>query len=574
MALATETSVPAPSQASTLGYQLDEARQNTRAVLNLIQKLSAANTFEKAVVTALDEVKNQFGWAYGSYWALDANDNVLRFSLESGSVTPEFQQVTQTATFRRGEGLSGKTWARMDLMFVQDLGEMTDCCRREPAQRAGVKSGVCFPIVLNGQFIGTMDFFTMEALTLSDERMALLKNVAQLVSATLERLAEAQHAQEAAENAQAMNEVLSAISVQNDVNSALRVALEKVKSAFSWNYGSFWILDKQENALRFSVDSGTVTPEFQRITQTARFRRGEGFSGKTWSKMDLLFVKDLGEMTDCVRRESAQRAGVKSGVCFPVVVNGDLYGTMDFFVTKTITPTEERLNVLRNISQLISQKIQQQLGIEEKLGAEQRLKEQARQVAGDSSAVNASMQSIASATEEMSASISEIAKNAGTAAQISGKAVTVIEQSKGTIETLQRSVTEITKVLDLIQDIASQTNLLALNASIEAANAGDAGRGFTVVANEVKVLANQSAESVGAIRRQILEIQNNTTQTVSLNAQVCQIIDQINMTNSTIASAVEEQSSVTNDISRSVSEAVATSVAITENVARMAGMSL
>ncbi len=166
---------------------LAEAQQNTQAVLEVVSALGRAMSAQEVISAALEGVKSAFGWAYGSYWVLDPNENALRFSLESGTVTEEFRRVTQEARFREGEGLSGRAWKTRDLFFVQDLGEMRDCCRAPAAQRAGVKSGVCFPVVIDGQVQGTMDFFALETLTLSEERLSVLRSVGNLVSSALER---------------------------------------------------------------------------------------------------------------------------------------------------------------------------------------------------------------------------------------------------------------------------------------------------------------------------------------------------------------------------------------------------
>src|SRR5207302_9996194 len=117
------------------------------------------------------------------------------------------------------------------------------------------------------------------------------------------------------------------------------------------------------------------------------------------------------------------------------------------------------------------------------------------------------------------------------------------------------SSAEIGEVIKVITSIAQQTNLLALNATIEAARAGEAGKGFAVVANEVKELAKQTAKATDDISRKITAIQADTKGAVEAIGQIGQIIDQINDIQNTIATAVEEQTAVTGEISRNVAEA-------------------
>ena len=86
---------------------LDEARANTQAVIRVVEAIDKASTVSEAVQMTLDTVRSAFGWDYASFWRLDAEENALRFSTQSGSVSPEFQRVTMEARFREGEGLSG-----------------------------------------------------------------------------------------------------------------------------------------------------------------------------------------------------------------------------------------------------------------------------------------------------------------------------------------------------------------------------------------------------------------------------------------------------------------------------------
>jgi methyl-accepting chemotaxis protein len=127
-------------------------------------------------------IRARFGWSYGSYWTIDSDRNVLVFSLESGDVDPEFHRVTRTAQFREGEGLNGRAWQRRDLVHVEELAELTDCCRAPIAHRAGIRSAVGLPILRNGQPIGTMDFFTTERSQVTQLRLDALRVIGQLAS--------------------------------------------------------------------------------------------------------------------------------------------------------------------------------------------------------------------------------------------------------------------------------------------------------------------------------------------------------------------------------------------------------
>jgi len=164
------------------------------------------------------------------------------------------------------------------------------------------------------------------------------------------------------------------------------------------------------------------------------------------------------------------------------------------------------------------------------------------------------VQTVASGTEEMTASIREIAKNAQDAAGVAASAVQVADQTNATVAKLGESSAQIGDVIKSITSIAEQTNLLALNATIEAARAGEAGKGFAVVANEVKDLAQETANATEDISHRVEQIQIDTEAAVSAISEISAIIARINDTQSTIASAVEEQTATTNEMGRNVTD--------------------
>ncbi len=181
--------------------------------------------------------------------------------------------------------------------------------------------------------------------------------------------------------------------------------------------------------------------------------------------------------------------------------------------------------------------------------------QQAKNVSSISSQTNQNVQSVATAAEEMSATVKEISKNVQEASLMSEKAVVMSEAMNGSIGKLDASSMTIGKVVDVISTIAGQTNLLALNATIEAARAGKAGKGFAVVANEVKQLAKETAEATEEIQVQVSTIQENTKNAVEAIGEITEIIKQNNEIAITIASAVEEQASTTENITQNMSEA-------------------
>jgi methyl-accepting chemotaxis protein len=195
---------------------------------------------------------------------------------------------------------------------------------------------------------------------------------------------------------------------------------------------------------------------------------------------------------------------------------------------------------------------------------------QANVVARATDGVNRNVQTVATASEEMSASIQEISKNAGQAARVAADAVMATDTANQTISRLGTSSNEIGAVVKTITSIAEQTNLLALNATIEAARAGEAGKGFAVVANEVKELAKETARATEDISRKVQAIQADTESAVQAIREIGEVVNQISAAQTTIASAVEEQTATTNEINRTLTEAAAGAAEIVQNVSGVA----
>ncbi|WP_085909961.1 methyl-accepting chemotaxis protein [Kiloniella majae] len=192
--------------------------------------------------------------------------------------------------------------------------------------------------------------------------------------------------------------------------------------------------------------------------------------------------------------------------------------------------------------------------------------EQATSVAAASDEAASNVQTVAAAAEELSASEREINRQVGRSSEVVAVAVKKAGGAHETVGTLVSSVGEIGKVVELITGIAEQTNLLALNATIEAARAGEAGKGFAVVASEVKNLANQTAKATEEISGQISNVQSVTEDAAKALEAIGNSIREVNEIGEAISTAVEEQGAATQEIARNVEQASAGTREVSSNI--------
>ncbi len=192
--------------------------------------------------------------------------------------------------------------------------------------------------------------------------------------------------------------------------------------------------------------------------------------------------------------------------------------------------------------------------------------EQSDRVAMAGSSASENVSTVSSSAEELTSSIREIAGQVESANTVAEKAVGEVRNSSEHVKSLSGTAGRVGEIVTLITDIAEQTNLLALNATIEAARAGEAGKGFAVVASEVKSLATQTRKAIEEISGLVEEIQSASGQAVSGIDSINAVIEQVSAANASIASAIDQQSAATQEIARSVQAASDSTRQVSEEI--------
>lgn len=331
-----------------------------------------------------------------------------------------------------------------------------------------------------------------------------------------------------------------------------------------------------------------IGPETADLLVTAIYDKDKNYIGPmvTWELVTEKIEADL-KIKDANERERQQAEDLKAKVeSFLDVVNaaskGDLthavtirgddaIGQMGEGLAKFFANLRTSVSNMAQTAQTLASSSHELTAVSQQMASNaEETAAQANVVSVAAEQVSRNITTVATGTEEMGASIKEIAKNAHEAARVATTAVKVAEKTNATVAKLGESSAEIGNVIKVITSIAQQTNLLALNATIEAARAGEAGKGFAVVANEVKELAKQTARATEDISRKIEAIQGDTKGAVEAIEQIGKIINTINDFQNTIASAVEEQTATTGEISRNITEAAKGSGEIAQNITGVA----
>lgn len=190
----------------------------------------------------------------------------------------------------------------------------------------------------------------------------------------------------------------------------------------------------------------------------------------------------------------------------------------------------------------------------------------AEAASGQAARTNSDVQSVAAAAQELSASITEVSRILESSDEVSERAVAEAEGAGRSIDELQNAAREIEEIMEMVAGVAEQTNLLALNATIEAARAGEAGKGFAVVASEVKALAEQTTSASNDIGGRIEAMRGASGGAASALGRIAEIIAEIRSASGSVRDAFAQQSNATSEIAQLAEQAAGATADVTRNM--------
>lgn len=569
--------------------QNDDSEANTRALIDTISAIVRAESTQDILRATLDVVRRRFGWTYASYWAVNPARDALVLVLESGESDEELQRVSRSARFREGEGLNGRAWKRREAVVVDDISELTDCCRAQVARRAGLRSAVSVPIGEGSQVLGTMDFFLPDLSTLTPVRIDVLRVLGQTAADKIDQLVkqnELNRITRMIENAplnMMYTDLDLRIQYMNPASSRMMKRLEP------------YLPIKADQMIGQSIDIFHKNPEHQRrlladpknLPHQATIRVGpEHVSLLVSALLDqgghyigpMLTWEIITEKVESDAKAAALAAEIeKSKLDLETKVNQLLRVAQaaaqgDLNVEVAVRGEDEMGRLGQALAKMMSDL---KHVIAEVIESANQFAEGSRVVAESAGYLSESSQNQAATVEEMSASVEQLSKaileinqNAGDARELAVRTSQLAKQGGESVGQaieamvlIRKSSEQVSDIIQVISEIASQTNLLALNAAIEAARAGEHGLGFAVVADEVRKLAERSRAAAKEITALIKESTRRVADGAQLSekagqslATIVQGVEETAESIAKIARATHEQSESANEVSKAIQD--------------------
>lgn len=335
---------------------------------------------------------------------------------------------------------------------------------------------------------------------------------------------------EARSNTQAVIHVIEAVGKCTTTTTLIDSALLAVRSAFGWDYGACWMIDREIEATTFRAEAGNLGPDYDHINRHDHYQKGKGITGRTWANSDLIFIPDLSVIKDSQLVRTARAAGAVAAVSFPFVVREEVVGVLFFFSFQPMSPSQDRLDALRNIGRLVGHSFGTILGIEREQREQEELREAVRRMLAVMQAAQLGDLTIA-VPDLGKEAIGQIARSLGSFLGNLRESVRGIVRNAATVTSSARNLTETGAQMVALCDTSSSGIGEADLASQEVSkNIGGVARGSSEMLESIREIlrgATQTSAAVQTAVREAADAQRTIGQLSSSSVEVGKIVKTI-----------------------------------------------
>ena len=610
---------------------------NAEALVATVRALKQAPHAETAIDEVIQAIRAVYGWHFAVLWQELPDSNLLVFAKAQGETGQPFEQACEEAALTPNEALAGRAWSSAAPQLCTDLDSAEDDPLAAAGVAAGFVSAVAIPLAVANQPNRVMLFYSATRIEPSDEQSQVLENIAWVTAQVLERLEKKERHDAFATLQARLQNVGQRIGEAATVQDALKYGLEAIREQYGWAFGRlrYWSdaqltlesgsrpaglpddaghpIDATDTAFKTAVDKKlpaapplrTGPPSPARAAMDAL---GHHVAIPLIRYGDVAGVIELvgrGHPTDTVEREALsrvaetlERAALRIShrendqsrvdeimAAIDAVADGQLdrrvertddsmLGALGAALNRFLGGLSRSISAIRNSSEDVSSAAGTLASASATMGTTaEAAKDEVINASGKASHVNDAVKTVSTTLSSMDERMHEIAGSVDEAKKVVEKAATVGASTGQRMTLLGERSQRIGRTVQLIQAVASQTNLLALNAAIEAARAGEYGKGFSVVANEVKELAKQTTHATEEISEQVEAIQVQVNEALTGLGEINETLRGMQDISSQIAARMSAQVSATKQVGLGLGEISSDTEEIVAGLTRLTRLS-
>lgn len=330
---------------------LGEEQQADAVMLQqILLALSLVKEIDRVPVIALDTLRRALGWSFGVYRELRPEG--LVFVGSSGKLSEAFDAACADAHIDKGAGAVGMAWAMAELQSTRSDFDFVNGQLGEAAE--GVTASVVIPISVGGGLVGLIELYDAGRWDPSDARLESLRGAGQLISATLDRMREAEAVRRSKRLSDGLNHVLRKLQDMESADQVLREGLDAVREGFGWELGVYLSCEAELCSLEPRLHSGKLLAQHETVLYGLHGEKGLGLSGVAWARRRLFAVEEIGSVRGAYPA-ALRRAGFISSVSIPVRTDAEVIGVFDLFMRRPYSTDVEEQAALENVGKIVAE---------------------------------------------------------------------------------------------------------------------------------------------------------------------------------------------------------------------------